>query len=287
MNLLGKIFVVLIFIMSLMFMTGELMVYSTQRNWKNEVERSDKDNPDKGGYAQRLKVAGEKNEKLVAEKDELQKKMDVELAARRQVLAKVEAQLGEKAKELDALRAEVTTLNDQKKQLTTQVATLTASLNAKATETAQLRDQIRGVQQESEAKFKQVVDITEKVNQANGDLTRQTERNKQLSEQLANAKLLLAKVNLTLETPLSLTPMPVDGVVLAVSGPQNNLLEISLGSDDSLRVGHSIEVFREGKYLGRAQITLTTPDRAVATVDTKLRTGPIQKGDRVTTRLKT
>ncbi len=94
------------------------------------------------------------------------------------------------------------------------------------------------------------------------------------------------------------SPMPSDAtssvrcdyqvaVVLSVSGPQNNILEISLGSDDGLRVGHSVEVFREGKYLGRAQITLTTLERSVATVDTKQITGPIQKGDRVTTRLKT
>ena len=285
MNLLGKIFVVLIFIMSLMLMTFECAVYATRRNWKNEIDRTET-NPEKGGWAQRKKAADEKFEKLTAERDDLQKKMEVELAARRQVLAKVEAQLSEKSKELETQKQDRNALFKQKTDLTTQLKTATDSLDKKTAELDGYRNQIRGVQQEIENKFKQIVDLTEKVNQTTGDLARQNERNKQLAEDIAKAKLLLSKFGVTIETPINLTPMPVDGVVLAVSGAQSNLLEISLGSDDSIRVGHTIEVYREGKYLGRAQITMTTPDRAVAAIDSKLRTGPIQKGDRVTTRLK-
>ena len=39
MNLLGKIFIVAIMIMSVVFMTLALMVYATHKNWKDVVER--------------------------------------------------------------------------------------------------------------------------------------------------------------------------------------------------------------------------------------------------------
>lgn len=40
MNLVGKIFVLLIFIMSLVFMSTAVMVYATHRNWKEESTRA-------------------------------------------------------------------------------------------------------------------------------------------------------------------------------------------------------------------------------------------------------
>ena len=39
MNLVGKIFTVLIFVMSLVFMSFAVVVYATHRNWKEVVER--------------------------------------------------------------------------------------------------------------------------------------------------------------------------------------------------------------------------------------------------------
>jgi len=38
MNLLGKIFVVLIVVMSIVFMTLALAVYATHKNWKEEAD---------------------------------------------------------------------------------------------------------------------------------------------------------------------------------------------------------------------------------------------------------
>ena len=38
MNLFGKVLVVLIFVMSIVFMTFTMLVYSTHRNWKELVE---------------------------------------------------------------------------------------------------------------------------------------------------------------------------------------------------------------------------------------------------------
>lgn len=64
-----------------------------------------------------------------------------------------------------------------------------------------------------------------------------------------------------------------------------DLIEISLGSDDGLRKGHTVEVFRGSSYLGRARIVKTGPSQAVAEMLKEYQKGFIQKGDRVATRL--
>ena len=75
----------------------------------------------------------------------------------------------------------------------------------------------------------------------------------------------------------------VDGVVTAVGA--KDLLEISIGSDDGLRKGHTLEVYRANSYLGRVIVRETWPDRAVVQIIPEYRKGMIKKGDRVATKL--
>ena len=61
---------------------------------------------------------------------------------------------------------------------------------------------------------------------------------------------------------------------------------MTIGADDGLKQGNTVEVYRGDKYLGRIEIVKTSPDRAVGRVDRRFQTGVIQEGDRVATRLK-
>ena len=80
---------------------------------------------------------------------------------------------------------------------------------------------------------------------------------------------------------------PTDGLVSAVRRRgSTQLIEVTIGADDGLRAGHTVEVFRGSKYLGRAEIIRTTPDRAIGKIDRRFLHGQIQEGDRVATRLK-
>ena len=47
-----------------------------------------------------------------------------------------------------------------------------------------------------------------------------------------------------------------------------------------------LEVYRDGQYVGRAVVTSVTSDRAVARLVKAYARGVVQRGDRVTTRLK-
>jgi hypothetical protein len=67
------------------------------------------------------------------------------------------------------------------------------------------------------------------------------------------------------------------------------MIEVSLGADDGLRKGNTLEVFRNAgtisKYLGRIQVVRTSPDKAVGKIMPEFRKGNIQKEDRVATRV--
>ena len=59
-----------------------------------------------------------------------------------------------------------------------------------------------------------------------------------------------------------------------------------IGADDGLRKGHKLEVMRTGGgYVGRIEVTDTTPDRAVCRVVPEMLRSPMQRGDRVFDRL--
>ena len=62
-------------------------------------------------------------------------------------------------------------------------------------------------------------------------------------------------------------------------------IEISIGDDDGLRKGHTLEVYRRNAYVGRVVVVRTEPDRSVARIIREYRRGIIKKGDRVATKL--
>ena len=79
----------------------------------------------------------------------------------------------------------------------------------------------------------------------------------------------------------------VEGLVLAVNG--DNLVEISIGSDDGLRKGQELLVYPQGETtivpLGEVEVIESRPDRAVCRILSKFPHKQIRKGDRVATSL--
>ena len=142
---------------------------------------------------------------------------------------------------------------------------------------------MRAAQQARDEKFNEVVQLTDKLNELEGLRKDLEERRGQLIDQVTRMKLVLDRHGLDEYTPVVDLPPRVDGVVTAVG--DKGLVEISIGSDDGLREGHKLEVFRGNSYLGRVVIRRTEPDRAVAEIDPAYRKGSIRKGDRVATKL--
>ncbi len=286
MNLIGKIFVVLIFAMSLVFMSFSVAVYGTHQNWKKTVDRPQSEGAPGAPLGLKFQLENAKQALQQAQDDRVKLEADVakENVAKRQALAKLESERDELQKQRDALAKQRDELIVKDKA---SVAALDASQQnlAKLTsEVGTLRDEIRDAQSQRDKQFDQVVKLTDQVHQAQGSLKRLDERNVQLAAQVAAQKNVLGAFGLSKDTPVDNLPPQARGKVLAVN--QDNMLEISLGSDDGLRAGHTLEIFRGSNYLGRAQVLRAETDRAVGKILPGFRKGAIQKGDDVATRFK-
>jgi cell division protein FtsL len=272
MNLLGKIFVVLIFVMSLVFATFAIGVYATHQNWKAKA-------------ASLKTTIDERNTELEARKADIEKlnaEIEKEAVAKREALAKLETERVELAKDHDNLTKERDALLAQRQQAVAALDTAQQNLAKLTTEVNTLRDEIREAQARRDKSFDEVVRLTDQIHQARGELKRLSERDVQLAGQLAKAEGVLKMNDLSKDMPLDGRPPLARGKVLAIN--RDDMIEISLGSDDGLRAGHTLEVFRASRYLGKVEVLTTSNDRAVGKIIPGFKKGAIQRGDDVATR---
>lgn len=289
MNLVGKIFTVLILIMSVLFMAFAMAVYATHKNWREEVMRpADKVTAEmKLGLHYQLEDAKADNKKLTDEKDKLKQQFDAEKAAKAQAVAKLESELEVAKGELKSLEAKQAELEKAKREAV-------AAMNATQTNATGFRKELEGqrttvgeAQKDRDAHFKEVVRLTEELNQAVNEKDLLKKRTDELAKDLAKADLVLRKFGYDKNKNYSDVPPKVDGIIRATPG--GGLVEISIGSDQGLMKGHQLQVYRtsagQSAYVGRIEVVSTAPDKAVCKVDTKFQNSNILVGDRVASKI--
>lgn len=284
MTLVGKIFTVLIFIMSLVFMSFAVMVFATHKNWK-EAALSKEPSKATGqiGLKPRLDEAYAAKRALELELESLKTQLAEHQAARRMALAVLQSKVEQTSADLVTMQASLDKLQTAHTEAVTKLGVAQSTLDKVSQDNGQLRTDIVTIQQDRDEKLARVVALADTANQAQTKLTQLEERKQQLIAQVAYQKMTLEQNGINPEVvPVSLEK-PVDGVVTAVS--EKNLIEISIGMDDGIRVGVSLEAFRDNKYLGKVTVRKVTANRSVAEIDPRFLQAPIRKGDRVASKL--
>jgi hypothetical protein len=284
MNLVGKIFVVLILLMSFVFMGFAVAVYATHQNWEQVVNRQKKDAI--GGLPVGLKIqrdeARAERDRLAGEKAAVEERTKTELAARQARLAQLETEAKELRTEHEALVNDHAKLVQQAREAVAAMESTQQTLAAMRKELDVLRSDIRTAQTERDDQFKNFVKLTDDYNQSQGELKRLQAQTMTLADQVQRYEAVARRLKVDLRVPPEDVKPTLDGLVLAAN--KDGLVEISLGSDDGLERGHTLEVFRGSRYLGRIEVFQTQPDKAVAKVLPQFRKGPIEKDDHVATR---
>jgi hypothetical protein len=280
MNWLGKVFVVLILIMSLVFMGLAMAVYATHKNWREVIEGPN-------GLNSQLEQARQTNEQLKSEHNRRVEDLTREKEAAEQQLAKLETERVALADRNVQIQTELDQLKQQQREHIAAVASTQALNEGLAKEATGLRQQIRTEQQARDAAFAKTLEATEAVHQLTGQYETARERSEQLTKQVSGMRHVMSEQGLDPDTEPGAVVPTVDGVVSQIrraAGAQ--LVEVTIGADDGLKAGNTVEVFRGSKYLGRVEILQTSPDKSVGRVDRRFQQGQIQEGDRVATRLK-
>jgi len=278
MNLVGKIFTVLIFVMSIFFMTMALMVYATHKNWKDVVLA-------KGGLKEQLTQVRTEKDDLTTARDKLQKDLDDLKGAKQKELAALENEITLKNQEIKERESSEAKLKQTEREA---VAAMTAALAQNETlhkEIVDLRQKEEQAQADRDKHFQEVQRLTDELHDRVNELSTLKERSRTLSADLAKATdtLRLFKLNPNIDYTLKQPPDVVEGQVAAVRS--GGLIEISLGADQGLLKGHKLEVYRAGKYLGRVNVVEIKPDRAVCKIDPIYQQGEFKNGDSVTSKL--
>ncbi len=267
MNLVGKIFVVLIFVLSLALMTLTLAVYMTHTNWRRMVDNTDTSQ----GYPMGIKQQLENSQKEI---QELRSAYAVlvgtyEVAHQRSVNA----------------QSEVTALRDKQ---TTEVESLKQSIETSYAETnghldnthkalvtissghELLRDAVKGLQREITDISDQLADKTDYMNQ----ITQLERRNKELASRNDDLKNENVRANevLTYNNMINdldyyrtqAPPAAMQGRVLEQAGRK---IKVNVGSDDGVRVGHKFKLLsKDGSvYYCDVEVESVLPDTATCT----------------------
>ena len=282
MTLLGKIFTVMILLMTILFMGFSIVVFATHRNWRMVVVNENPTEKNPLGYIHRLRQEELAQDALEKEVKRLQEKLAVEQVARVSVLAALESRLTQEKTNYEQLAKTFETTKFELNRVNT-VSERVSDINTKLlTQVAGLRDNVTQVIDDRDHQFYEVVSLTASVNQLSGSEKRLTERRNQLVEQLAVRERLIRQNAISIEEDDQL-PADLRGRITAVS--DKRLVEVSVGSDDGVKVGHELHVFRNKTYLGRVVIRKTKADRSVGEILVKMQKGTIKVNDYVAAKL--
>lgn len=281
-NVVGKTLIVMQLVFSLCFMCFAGAVYTFQSGWKAKA------------------VATES--KLATAKQQL---ADME-QVRRDENEKATADLKNETTRADAAMAQVTSQQANLAQAITNLA------NAEAQRDKHLADLVIA-QQEAQARIAETGDyrsenkrlrdqvndaiavrrgLEDKILEQQGLLDEARERQQ---EQLAKIVQLKETLRFNKLDPDELitgpVPPPIEKVTGVVTAAKKNdsrsaeLVEVSVGSDDSISKKMRLIIFRGTKYICEIEVTDVYPDISVGRVIEETRNGNIERGDNVTTKL--
>jgi hypothetical protein len=273
MNTLGKILVVLIFVMSIFFMAFSFMVYLTHTNWETKAQDAEK----------RVTDARRQNEQLNDQIAKLNVQRAAENAARKSQLALLETRNSSNQEQLVAQQRALGDLQASLREANDAIGGSTKQLEIESGKVAALRDSVKKAEADRDKMFVDVTELNDRVLQLEAINQRLDAREQDLLTSLGRFKALSRAHDISEFDDITNIPPPRDGEVSRVDG-ENKFVAITLGSDDGLRKGHKLDVARGEKYLGRIQITTTHSDRSVGRVLPDYRKGAIRIGDRVRTK---
>ncbi len=276
MNLLGKSLVVALCFLSVVFMSLAMVVYSTHQNWKTKAAAAEQQ-----VSQERAKLAA-----LQRKSNALESQLRAESDAAIQQVRKLESESVRLAEINAEKQRQIDELQQGQRQAIATVNATQESNNKLTGEVEQLRDDIAANLAAKDQAFDVALKTTEELQNLTGELSTAIERRRDLVKTTARMTQLMEAEGLDPNAPADGVTPRVDGFVSRTQRKAGvQLVEISIGGDDGLRVGDTVEVFNKTKYKGRLEILKTAPDRSVGRVDTRFQQGPIQEGDRVATRL--
>ncbi len=273
MNLMGKIFTLLIFFMSICFLVMAVMVGASHRNWK--------------GIASEKQAEANATKKLLDEAkgntSEKVKLLNSEQVSRAMQLAQLESQLKMSNDNFNQketlLKAEQVVSVERLRRLETAESRL-----AQQDEEVQLLKERNSLLNADVAdKYTLVRALTNEAFELKNEIASLERMQKELNANLTQRIKVMRANGLKPDSLTDHIVPKLDGVVTKI-GDRKDLVAISMGTDDGIRVGHVLDVYRGDRYIGKVTVSKTEFNVSVARTNKDFMQDIVREGDHVTSR---
>ena len=272
MNLMGKIFTLLIFFMSICFLVIALMVGATHRNWKAIANEKNSEATNYKNALVEAKSSTSDKEKLLA----------AERASRAMQLAQLESQLKVLADLKDSKESELRVVEEQSQQQLDALENAQKRIADQDVEVADLRANNKKLVDDIATQFSLVRNLTKQSFEIKNQIELLKKKEMDLVANLAKSKKVLDRNGLTSNSLTDHIVPKLDGLVVKTSS--DGLFAISLGTDDGLRVGHELDVYRKDRFVGKGTVIKTETDLAAVRINPDFNLDTVREGDHVTSK---
>ena len=287
MSALAKVFVVFVFLLSILFFGTSATLYLTREDWATNYDTY------KAAVEVKVSELESRNNDLKGERDDLQdalrlvsedelakagtiKSLNIELASKDAQIAKIEAERSESINAKTATDNVNASLVSQNNTLTTQLS-----------EAHDKRDSAIGAEKVANAeKFRMKRDLdatTQELHEARVEFSSLSEKFDSLELAYGAVEKKLGKDGI--EAILSgLVSPPIDALVEEVDS-NLKLVVLSVGRQDEVKEGVEFTIYREDKFVGKVRVNKVYENLAGARVLFTAEGSDIRQGDRATTRI--
>ena len=279
MTLVGKILVIVIMVFAMFFLALSTVVFVTEQNWKDRVSAL---------TVERDNLKGERV-RLESEVGTQKSKVDLALIDLTTAKQKFATELKDINEQNNRRQSENTTQRASLATALQEVEKSQGEAAARISESAVLRVNLATVQEQANQFKLQKTELDQTILLQKRELEIAQNNNKNLRENVAILRTSLRKHDLP-DDPKDIVgvaaPPNVEGEVTAVDA-RNQGVEISIGSNDGLLVGHELYLYSSTQYLGKIKIVKTDVQNSVARVigGKTLYGIKIKKGDHVSNKI--
>lgn len=271
MNLMGKIFTLLIFFMSITFLVLAVMVGASHRNWK-EIAAANKD---------KANLAADRLEQVRSASNESKRKLNAEQVSRTHQFAQLYSAKAVAEKRLNERAVSHSNLETQNTNLTVQIDIANQLLKERDLTIDQLKSDNKSLTENVATQRQAVVALTTQMFDLNGQIRALEQSSQDLSSLVAQQSRVMKASGVAVTDLTDQIPKPLEGLV---TRHVDGFIAVSLGTDDGLRVGHSLDVYREDRFVGRAEVTRTEHNISAARLLPEYERALVRRGDYVTTK---
>ena len=281
-NIVGKMLIVLNLVFCILFMCFAGAVYTFAGAWKDQAT-------DLEG---RLEVAQKATEDANSARDRETKQLQALLDAAASERDLVKAQLQDAQTADASSRAQLAQAEQERDKALADAEVASTEASARVAESAVLNKEVQSLRNRINELIQRTRKTEDSLLPLQGQLASAEEReeqlladNGQLRDQLRSNDIAPGEFGTSsTEKRVARVDGFVEGSILNQARTQE-LVQITIGSDDKIRKDMALIVYRGGNYICEARVIKVYPDKAICVVDENTRTDRIERGDNVTTKL--